>query len=174
MALIPMLVAFPVIGSATPQDIQRINYGFILFIASCMGIGAVAGSLGLGKILVGVVMPILQGQHHYVFFLIVWITLVVLNFVMTPLAMEAAFTVPFATLGLALGLNPMAIYYFMMNGVDQIIMPYQYALYMIFFGFGLIHMKDFMKIMGTKMIANFIMCFAFLLPWWSFLGFLFK
>ena len=72
-----------------------------------------------------------------------------------------------------MGLNPMAIYYFMMNACDQILMPYEYALYMIFFGFGLIHLKDFMKIMGTKMIFNFIMVFGLLLTWWKFVGFLF-
>lgn len=100
-------------------------------------------------------------------------TLVVMNFVMTPLAMEAAFTIPFATLGTSMGLNPMAIYYFMMNGVDQIILPYQYALYLIFFAFGLIHVKDFMKMMASKMVVNFIMVFGLLLTWWKIIGFLF-
>ncbi len=173
LAIIPMLVCMPVIGSATKEDVQRVNYGFILFITACMGIGAVAGSLGIGKILVDVIMPMLQGQSYYVFFLIEWLLLVVLNFVMTPLAMEAAFTIPLATLGTAIGLNPMAIYYFMLNAVDQIIMPYQYALYMLFFAFGIIHMKDFMKIMGIKMIVNFILVFGLLLTWWKMIGFLF-
>lgn len=173
LAIIPMLVCMPVIGSATKEDVQRVNYGFILFITACMGIGAVAGSLGIGKILVDIIMPMLQGQSYYVFFLIEWLLLVVLNFVMTPLAMEAAFTIPLATLGTAIGLNPMAIYYFMLNAVDQIIMPYQYALYMLFFAFGIIHMKDFMKIMGIKMIVNFILVFGLLLTWWKMIGFLF-
>ncbi len=173
LAVVPLLAFLPVIGSATKEDVQRVNYGFVLFITACMGIGAVAGSLGIGKILVGIIMPILQGQSYYVFFLIEWFLLVILNFVMTPLAMEAAFTIPLATLGTAIGLNPMAIYYFMMNAVDQIIMPYQYALYMLFFAFGIIHMKDFMKIMGIKMIVNFIMVFGLLLTWWKIIGFLF-
>lgn len=67
----------------------------------------------------------------------------------------------------------MAIYFFMMNAVDQIIMPYEYALYMIFFAFGLIRMGDFMKLMSIKMLVNFIFCFAGLLTWWKFIGFLF-
>ena len=118
-------------------------------------------------------MPYLQGQSHYVFFLIEWFMLVILNFVMTPLAMEAAFTIPFATLGTAMGLDPMAIYYFMGSAVDQVIMPYQNALYLIFFGFGAMRVNDFMKIMSVKMGLNFIIMFAMLLPWWNFLGFLF-
>lgn len=173
LAIVPMLVCVPGLGCATKKDIQRVNYGFILFITACMGIGAVAGSLGLGKIMVNAIMPILQGKSYYIFFLIEWVTLVVMNFVMTPLAMEAAFTIPFATLGTSMGLNPMAIYYFMMNGVDQIILPYQYALYMIFFAFGLIHVQDFMKMMASKMVVNFIMVFGLLLTWWKIIGFLF-
>jgi hypothetical protein len=44
---------------------------------------------------------------------------------------------------------------------------------MFFFAFGVIHMSDFMKIMGIKMITNFVMVFALLLTWWKFIGFLF-
>ncbi|MFR6290003.1 MAG: SLC13 family permease [Peptococcaceae bacterium] len=174
LAILPLLLCMPVIGSATDADVKKLNYGLIFFITACMGIGAVAGALGIGKILVDMVMPYLQGQSHYVFFLIEWFMLVILNFVMTPLAMEAAFTIPFATLGTAMGLDPMAIYYFMGSAVDQVIMPYQNALYLIFFGFGAMRVNDFMKIMSVKMGLNFIIMFAMLLPWWNFLGFLFK
>lgn len=173
MALLPYLVAIPGIGAATDDDFNRINYGFIVFVTACMGIGAVAGSLGLGSILVEMVMPILQGQSHYMFFLIEWLLLAVMNFVMTPLAMEAAFSVPLVSIGMAMGINPQAVIYFMLNAIDQIIMPYQYALYMVSFAFGLIRMGDFMKIMGIKMITNFVMVFALLLTWWKVLGFLF-
>ena len=173
MAVIPLLMAFPKIGAATNKDIQRVNYGFILFITACMGIGAVAGSLGLGQIIVQMVMPLLDGHGHYTFFLIEWVWLVACNFVMTPLAMEAAFSLPLATIGTGLGLNPMAVYYFMISSVDQIIMPYEYALYLISFAFGIIRLTDFMKLMGIKMVVNLIIAFAILLPWWKLIGFLY-
>lgn len=173
MALIPMIMCLPGIGAATEKDIRQINYGFIIFVTACMGIGAVAGSLGLGKIIVEQAMPILQGQSHYVFFLLVWLVLVLLNFVMTPLAMEAAFTVPFVTIAIAMGINPMALYFFMLNGIDQIVMPYQYALYMIFFAFGLIPLKEFMKMMSIKMVLATFTVFAITLTWWKMIGFLF-
>lgn len=174
MVLIPLLLCFPGIGTKNAEkDIKRLNYGLILFVTACMGIGAVATSLGIGKLLVGVVLPFLAGKSYYVFFFIVWALLFVCNFLMTPLAMEAAFTVPLASIAVELGINPMALYYFILQGVDQIILPYEYALYLIFFAFGLIHTKDFMKVMGAKCIVNFIMCFALLLPWWSFLDFIF-
>lgn len=174
MVLIPLLLCAPGIGTKNAdKDIKRLNYGLILFVTACMGIGAVATSLGIGQLLVNVVLPILQGQSYYLFFFIVWMLLFLCNFLMTPLAMEAAFTVPLASIAVELGINPMALYYFILQGVDQIIFPYEYALYLIFFAFGMIHMKDFMKVCGMKCIVNFIMCFALLLPWWNFLGFIF-
>lgn len=173
MALIPLLMIVPGIGAGTQKDIQRVNYGFILFITACMGIGSVAGSLGIGKIIVEIVMPLLTGKGFYTFFIIEWVLLVLCNFVMTPLAMEAAFTIPFATIGASLDLNPMAVYYFMVSSVDQIIMPYEYALYLVSFAFGIIRLTDFMKLMSIKMAVNLIIAFAILLPWWKFIGFLY-
>lgn len=92
---------------------------------------------------------------------------------MTPLAMQAAFTVPLVQIAAQLGINPMAVYYIMMNGCDQIIMPYEYALYLISFAFGIIRLTDFMKLMGIKMVVNLIIAFAVLLPWWKLIGFLY-
>ncbi|MGI6225267.1 MAG: SLC13 family permease [Peptococcales bacterium] len=174
LAFIPMLAYIPGIGSGTKQDLAKINYGFVLFISACMGIGAVAGSLGLGKIITEIAMPILEGQGFYTFFLLVWVVLVLCNFLMTPLAMHAAFSVPFATLALGMNINPMALYYVMLNAVDQIIFPYEYALYLLSFAFGIIRLKDFMKIMGIKMAVNFVIVFGLLIPWWSFVGFIAK
>lgn len=173
MVVIPLILALPGIGCTTSDDIRNINYGLILFVTACMAIGAVAGSLGVGQIMVNFFLPLLDGAGYYTFFLIEFFTFFLCNFVMTPLAMAAGFTVPFASLATELGINPMAVYYFMLHAYDQIVMPYEYALYLIYFAFGMIHMKDFMKIMGIKCIVAFVIIFALLLPWWNFLGFIY-
>ena len=173
MAFLPLLLIVPGIGAGTQKDIQRLNYGFVLFITACMGIGSVAGHLNLGNVIVNIVMPHLEGHGHYTFFMIEGFWLVLCNFVMTPMAMEAAFTIPLATIGTSMGLNPMAVYYFMTSAVDQILLPYEYAMYMLFFAFNIIRLKDFVKLMGLKMIVHFIILFALLLPWWKLIGFLF-
>ena len=87
--------------------------------------------------------------------------------------MQAAFTVPLVQIAAQLDINPMAVYYIMMNACDQIIMPYEYALYLIFFSVGLIKMKDFIQILGVKMILNIVIVFALLIPFWKFIGFIF-
>lgn len=170
MVLFPLLSVAPIIGAATKEDIQTIPLGFVAFVNACMGIGTVAVSLGIGQLIVNIILPILDGASSYTFFLIEWFTIVLGNFVMTPIAMYAAFTVPFTVLAQAIGIDPMAVYYLMKGAGDQIIFPYEYALYLIYFAFGVVRMKDFMKMMGIKMAVDFIVTFALLIPWWRFVG----
>lgn len=171
--LIPAMLFLPLINVGKPEDIKGVNWPFMFFVTACMGIGAVAGALGLGKLIADTAMPLLQGKSYYVYFIFEWVLIVAGNFLLTPLAMQAAFTVPLVQIAAQLGINPMAVYYIMMNGCDQIIMPYEYALYLIFFSVGLIRMKDFMQILGVKMILNFVIVFALLIPFWKFIGFIF-
>lgn len=172
-AVFPLLFFLPGIRLADQKDVAKCNWGFIFFITACMGIGAVAGALGIGQIIAATALPYLEGQSPSVFFAFEWILLVGCNFLLTPLAMQAAFTVPLVQIGMSLGINPMAVYYIMLHGCDQIIMPYEYALYLIFFSFGLIHIKDFMKVMGAKMVLDAIFVFALLIPFWKLVGFLY-
>lgn len=171
--LIPALLFAPGFNVGKVDDMKTVNWPFMFFVTACMGIGAVAGALGLGTLIADVAMPLLQGKSYYIFFIFEWVLLVGGNFLLTPLAMMAAFTVPLIQIAAQLGINPMAVYYIMMNGCDQIIMPYEYALYLIFFSVGLIRMKDFMQILGVKMLLNFVVVFALLIPFWNLIGFIF-
>ena len=173
LVIIPTLFVFPVIGPGTIQDIRKADLSFVLFVGGCMGIGSVANSLGIGNIIKDFMLPILEGKSYYLFFGMSWLMYFTLNFVMTPLAMEAAFTVPLVSICQALGLNPMAFYFFVLMAVDQIILPYEYALYMIGFAFGVMNLKDFIKFQATKCIVSSIVMFAICLPWWNFTGFLY-
>lgn len=174
MALIPWLLACPVIGPYQPQDLKQINFGMVFFITACIAIGTVATSLGLGELLSLTAAPLLEGKSIYTFFLSVWVLMFTGNFIMTPMAMIATFTVPLVTLAQMLNINPMSLYYFMCTAYEQVVLPYEYAKYLIFFGFGVVSTKDFMKFMSAKAVLNFIICFALLIPWYIFTGFLYS
>ena len=173
MAIIPWLLIFPGIGCANKQDIQKINFGMVFFMLACMGIGSVATSLGLGKLVQDLAGPMLAGQSVYVLFAGMWILLFLGNLCMTPLAMLAAFTVPFLTLAEGFGVNPLAVLHFMVSSYDQILFPYEYVKYLMFFAFGVISMKDFIKFGAAKTILHIIIAFGVLIPWWMFTGFLY-
>ena len=173
MALIPWLLMVPGIGCAEKQDIRKMNFGMIFFMMTCMAIGSVATSLGLGKLLTQYADVLLQGQNVFVMFAAMWLLLFVCNFAMTPMALIAAFTVPFMSIAQTFGVDPLAICYFMRTSFDQVVLPYEYGNYLIFFGFGVISMKDFMKYMAAKSVLNFVVCMGLLIPWWMFTGFLY-
>lgn len=173
LGFIPILMAFPVIGAGTDEDMRKVNYGFILFVVACMGIGTTAVHLGIGGILKDLMLPLIAGKSYYVFFGLSWLLYFTCNFLMTPLAMMAAFTVPLVTIVMDLGLNPMALYFFIMMAVDQIVLPYEYALYLIGFAFGVMRLKDFVKFQVSKCIFSTFIMFAICLPWWKFTGFLY-
>ena len=87
--------------------------------------------------------------------------------------MIAAFTVPFISLAAGFGVNPLAVLHFMVSSYDQILLPYEYAKYLMFFAFGVVSMKDFIKYMGAKTVLHIVIAFAILIPWWMFTGFLY-
>jgi hypothetical protein len=87
---------------------------------------------------------------------LVWVLSVVSNFIMTPLAIWAAFTAPLAEIALSVDINPFSFYYVINMATNQIILPYEYALVLIYFSFGLIRLQDFVKFFSIKMVFNII------------------
>lgn len=166
-AIIPCLCFLPGVDLMDGQDVYKINWGFIFFIAGCLSIGNVAGSLGLGAMVSSMALPILEGKSFYVFFLFAWLLFFICNFLLTPMAMMAAFTQPLTELAINLGIDPVNIYFIVTSGLDQILFPYEYALYLFVFAFGMIEMKHFVKAMGFKIILNFVIVFALLIPYWN-------
>lgn len=169
---IPMLLFMPGISVGDSEDLKHIDYGFILFIGACMAIGSSTASLGIGDIIANIAIPALQGYSATVVLFVVYVLCFLLNFIMTPLAIWSAFAVPFVSITNASGINPQALFMTMYHATDQVIMPYEYAYYLLFFSFGLIPMKEFVKIMSIKTVVNVAFVFLILIPFWQVIGFL--
>ena len=172
-AFIPLLMYLPGLKVATADDLKDINWGMVVFTVGCLTIGTTGGALGLGQIASSLVLPLIEGKSITFFLGLLYVAYFLLNFLLTPNAMISAFTLPLAEIAMQIGLNPMALYIFSLCAFDQVILPYEYVLYLIFFSFGMIYTKDFAKFMGVKMVINIIFVFALLIPWWKFTGFLY-
>lgn len=166
-AIVPCLFFVPGVDVLTDEDAGSINWSLIFFIAGCLAIGNVAASLGLGEIITNIAMPILEGRSYYVFFLFIWLLYFLCNFLLTPMAMIAAFTFPLTQIAVGLGIDAINVYFIGTSGVDQILFPYEYALYLFVFAFGMIKMGDFVKAMIWKLIINFVIVFGLLIPYWN-------
>ena len=47
------------------------------------------------------------------------------------------------------------------------LLPYEWPFVMVFFSFGLIPMKDFIKLFSIKTVVNFIYFLVILIPFWK-------
>ena len=101
-----------------------------------------------------------------------WLVAVLANFCLTPLAAMASFGVPLTNIALSLGIEPYAILYAFNFGLDQVLFPYEYAIYLIYFSFGMLTMKDFIKFFGTKMVLSIIFLLVCVVPYWMVIGLL--
>lgn len=61
-ALIPLLCFLPVIDVAPTSILQKVDFTFIIFVASCMAIGSTAGSLGIGQVVANLALPFCRAK----------------------------------------------------------------------------------------------------------------
>lgn len=168
--LFPVLLCLPFVNVGTKEDIAKINYSFVVFIAACMSIGSVATALGVGKLISAGILPYMSNFNNITVVGFVWILGVVLNFLLTPLAAMSTFGAPLAQIAVDLNMNPYPLMYAFYYGLDQIILPYEHAQYMMFFSFGLFALKDFIKAFAMKMALNFVYLMLIAVPYWHFIG----
>lgn len=171
--IIPAMMILPGIGCGTEEDVKRLDFTFILFVASCMAIGFVAQSLGFGDLVAQLSEPMTSGASPSIVVFLVYLINVILNFLLTPMAIMAGFTTSYLHIGQAFGINPYVTYSVMLLGTDQILFPYEYALYLMYFSFGFIHMKDFVRYFGMKMILCAVMLPLIIIPFWKITGLFF-
>lgn len=166
----PMLFYLPGINVGTTEDIKNIDFSMGFFIVACLSIGAVATSLGFGELITETLSPVMQNVGSQFTLVAVWVFGVVANFLLTPIAILAAFSAPVTQLAIDLGINPIGMIYTLINTLDQIVLPYEYVNYLFFFAFGVISMKDFFKIMSVKLIFGVLFLVLLIVPWWHFVG----
>ena len=171
--IIPWLVYLPGIKAADKKSLKTINFSMLFFIASCMGIGTVATFLGLGDALMAVCLDVLQGNTSPIAIMaLIFAIVFALNFVMTPVAIFALITGPMLALAVSLGYNPVPFAYAVNACAEAILLPYEYVPYLIIFSFGMISMKDFVKVNVLRSILFFGGFLLILVPYWMLIGLL--
>lgn len=170
--VLPWLMFFPGIKIASEDDVKAVDWSMVFFCIACLSIGTVSSYLGIGEVVADLLVPALQPMSSNVVMVAIYAVAVILNFLLTPLAILAGFAQPIAQIAADLGLNPVGALYSLFAGCDQVLLPYEYLTYMIFYAFGLIKLGDFMKILGFKMAAVTVVLAVVMIPWWHFVGIL--
>lgn len=171
-ALTPWLLLLPGINVATVKSIHELNWQNLFFIASCMAIGTVAASLGIGTIIANWAAPMMATFGTVGFFLTIFGITFVLNFFMTPLAIWSLITAPLCEVAMGLGINILPVTFSLVMCSEAVLLPYEYVPYLIVFSFGMISMGDFFKINAIRCVLFMIGFVCLQLPFWMLIGIL--
>lgn len=170
-ALIPFLVFLPGLDGADNNTVKKFNCSMVFFVMSCMAIGTVGTSLGLGAVLADLCTALLGGSTSpFVVVAMIIVIVFLLNFLMTPLAIFGLIVTPICALGANLGINPAGLVYAINVCTEAIIFPYEFVPYLVVYGFGMITMNDFIKANIIRSVIFFAGVLAIMVPFWMFLG----
>lgn len=169
---VPFLFFLPGLNVGKFEDIKNIKFETVVFVAGFMSVGTVARSVGIADLVTTVVMPLLTSSNVWIIVAIFWLLGFLINFLLTPLAAMTALSAPIASIATNLGLNPTGILYAFAHGLDNLLMPYERSIYLACYGYDMIELKYFAKVMGYKAIIGFIYIMAICVPYWKLIGLL--
>lgn len=159
----------PGVKLGTEEDL-KVNYAMVIFVVATMAIGVVSNMVGAGTFIAAAFYP-LVAQTGSVFFIgAIWVVAFLANFILTPLAGISTLVGPLAGIGEMAGINPYVVIFTFMQGIDQVLMPYENVLLIMFMSFGMLALKDFVKYFGIRSMLNLIYVLVVCLPYWMLLG----
>lgn len=171
-ALIALCCYLPWIGLAKFENVRKLNVGFLVFIVSCLGMGSVAVHLGAAKWFASLVVPLIDGLSPTWLVISSYLSAVVINFMLTPLAAVSALSLPWTEIAHHVDMNPLPMIYAFLYGLDQYIFPYEYALYMYIFGTGYITPRHMFKGLGLRILFVGVGILLLQIPYWKLIGLL--
>ncbi len=171
--LVPAVICFlPFLNIADQKAITKVNYPTLIFVASCLTIGTAATAAGASTLVANIVAPLLSSGGTVTSLGITWFVAVIANFLMTPLAAVSALVAPMIEIAMQIDINPCAVVYTFIQGLEQLLFPYESAPPLIFFSFGMIAMRDFMRIFAIKGVISLAFLVTIMVPYWMFIGLL--
>ena len=172
--VLPWLCFVPGIDIAPESSIKRLDWGIVFFIAVCLSIGGVGTKIGCVNLISNAISPHLENMNAVGFLYIVLLLGTVLNFILTPLALQATLPAPIAALAESLNISPEAPLITIIYSTDMIFLPFEAAIYLIVFGFGLISFREYVKLHTLKCLYYFVMFGLIQIPYWHFFDLIYK
>lgn len=153
------------------EDVKKINFAMLCLVTACLSIGLVSTSVGFGTFISNTLTPYLSGSPVE-FMGIVWLVAFIINFALTPGAATAALAEPVAAMATAIGISHLPAVYALVQGLDQVVLPYEYPVVLVLFGYGMCSFNDLMKYNVVRAILSFACLLCISVPYWSLIGLL--
>lgn len=170
--IIPWLAFLPGVNIVDNSALKKVNYSVAIFVAGCLAIGSVGSYLNIGTILSDFVSPYIVNLSPTMILFGVWLLAFATNFLLTPMAVLSALAAPVSAVVGAAGISPLGAGYMMFTNLNQVILPYENAGWLLFYSFGYINIKDFIKFMSIRMAIHLVYCFVIMVPYWKLIGLL--
>lgn len=170
--IIPWLAFFPLINLADSSTIKQLlpKLDIIFFIVGCLSIGIVGQSLGVTNLLTDILTPVFSKMNDTAVLFGILGVGGAANMLLTPLTLVTSFCTPVVYIAdmLHIGFMPalLSLYY----TVDFLFLPHEVPAYLYLFGFGVMSMKDFIKLHVIKNILFLIFFGVVMIPWWHLWG----
>ena len=152
-----ILFYLPFINVGKKENIQKVNVSVLLIMVGCMLIGSAGAACGIKEFITGIIAPLLQSENSFLFVAMTWISGVLANMMMTPLALMTTLTIPLAEIGQSIGINPAVVAYTLSHCADYVFFPYESTSFLILYGLGMMNMKQFIKSATTLTIVGGIL-----------------
>lgn len=94
----------------------------------------------------------------------IWAVAFLVNFLLTPLAGISTLVGPLAHIGELMGIDPYVVIFTFMQGMDQVLLPYENVMMLLFMSFGMLSMRDFVKYFGIRAVINLLFVLLILVP----------
>ena len=141
----------PVFKLLDGDDLKRINFPILFFIAGCMAIGIVAVPLGIPDKVVAMLMPVLQtlDNNAVASMAAYWLGFFV-NMLLTPVAAATALSIPMAEIATNMGLSIKPVLYSFLYGLNQFVLPYELGQALVMLATGFVRIRHIIIVMGLR------------------------
>lgn len=167
LCILACISFLPGVNLMNGTKVKSINFSPIFFIMGCMAIGSAGNYLKVTQWMADSAFGYMEGLGLYAAGVCSYLIGVAGNFILTPLAATASFSAPLAELATQIGLEPRILYLSFKYGFDNYLFPYEYAVLLLFYGFGYIHFGHMVKILAARMILTIPFLLAIAIPWWQ-------
>lgn len=172
-AVAAILLFFPACHVATPDDLKKCNLNFPILMASCMSIGNVGAAVGVSDLISNAIIPVLhEANSSFVFVLITWLSGVICNVFMTPMALYTLLAPILGPIAEAFSYSPKIVAYVLYHTGNQVFFPYENNTILMMYAFGMMTMRQFCKGAILKMVIDIVYICAIAVPFWMLLGYL--
>ena len=171
IAMILMLAALilfvPRVNVLSNDDLKAFNHSIVFMTCGAMSIGIAASHVQATQLIKEALIPLFDACGGGFPFLIAFLTGLIANFFLTPLAAISALTLPLNELAAELSLPVEDLLIAFNLGLDQYLFPYEMTLIFFFTGTGYMNLSTMTRLLGLRMLVSTLLILLIAAVFWS-------